>query len=128
MAKHPGGRPTVANEDLVKRAEGYLKAWVKDESQVIPTIEGLAIYLGVARATLYDRPEFADILESIKISQAQGLVQNGLLGKFNPTITKLMLSKHGYIEQTAQDLTTKGKELPAPIFSGNSVPSDDSHS
>jgi hypothetical protein len=112
------GRPTVVTDELLKRAEKYLTEWAKDGTEAIPTIEGLALKIGVARTTLYDRPEFADILEVIKTMQAFLLISNGLKGTFNATITKLMLSKHGYIEQTAQDLTTKGKELPAPILGG----------
>lgn len=126
---HPGGRPTVATKELLARAQKYIDSW-SDRDEAVPTIEGLAMDLDIARATLYDRPEFADILEQIKTAQAHMLVQQGLKGNFNSTITKLMLSKHGYIEQTSQDITTKGKELPAPILGGSSmsVPSDNSDS
>src|SRR5690349_17952968 len=64
----------------------------------LPTVEGLAVHLCVARATIYrcreDHPEFRDILEQILALQASMLIQNGLKGEFNSTITKLMLSKH----------------------------------
>src|SRR4051812_31303790 len=73
------------------------------EKQFLPTIEGLAVHLGVSRQTLYDwsdeksvryQPEFSDILEQLMAAQASQLVQNGLVNNYNPTITKLMLTKH----------------------------------
>ena len=40
--------------------------------------------------------EFSDALSMIHTSQEAGLLNNGLTGKFNAHITKLVLSKHGY--------------------------------
>lgn len=39
--KHPGGRPTVANPEVLEKAWAYLdtRIWEKDEA--IPTVEGL---------------------------------------------------------------------------------------
>lgn len=75
----------------------------------------MAVFLGVNRSTLYlwaeKYPEFSDILEQAMARQAQALIENGLTGAFNSTITKLMLTKHGYTDR--QDVTTAGKELPA---------------
>ena len=68
--------------------------------EVIPTIEGLSVYLNVSRSTVYkwkgDNAEFSDILEDLMARQAKELFSNGLTGDFNPTITKLILTKHGY--------------------------------
>jgi hypothetical protein len=87
---------------------------------LLPTIERLALTLGVHRDTLQEwekvSPEFSVILERLRASQADKLLQNGLANRWNSTITKLVLSKHGYVEKQATDLTTNGKELPAPIL------------
>jgi DNA-packaging protein gp3 len=89
--KHPAG---VASYIELCKQQSYL-----------PTLEGLAVRLGVARQTLYDwgtagseryQLHFPDILEQLTAAQASQLVQNGLINNYNPTITKLMLTKHGY--------------------------------
>ena len=51
-----------------------LYAWAKDEN----------------------KREFSDILDQINTKQECVLLDNGLTGKFNASITKLMLGKHGY--------------------------------
>lgn len=79
----------------------------------IPTIEGLAAFMKVGRNTIYEwakvYPDFRDIIEQLQTQQAQTLLENGLTGQFNSTITKLMLGKHGYKDQT--DLTTNNKDI-----------------
>lgn len=81
----------------------------------LPTFEGLAIHLGVHRDTLYDwdkkYSEFSDIIERLKQFQAHRLINNGLSGKYNHTIAKLILSKHGYADKQEIDHTTAGKPM-----------------
>lgn len=81
----------------------------------LPTFEGLAIHLGVHRDTLYDwetkYAEFSDILERLKQFQAKSLINKGLSGKYNPTIAKLILSKHGYADKQEIDHTSGGRAL-----------------
>jgi len=95
---------------MLEKAEEYLLTWV-DKGQVIPSIEGLALHLGISRSILYDRKEFSDILERLRQAQALVLFTQGLSKNFDSTLTKLMLSKHGYIEKSAQDITSKGESL-----------------
>lgn len=114
----PAGRPTVATPEMVERAWTYLtdkkRGWQSDE--VIPTVEGLAVYLGISKETLYARDQFSDVLKAVKALQGKKLINGSLSGKLNPLISKMMLSsKHDYVEKSAQDLTTKGKELPALV-------------
>jgi hypothetical protein len=100
------GRPTIYEALTVAKA---VKAYVekRQAKRYIPTIEGLAVHLGVSRDTLYEwedkYPDFSDILEQLRAAQADQLIQNGLIGYFNSTITKLMLTKHGYADR--QELT-----------------------
>lgn len=83
----------------------------------LPTIEGLASFLGVNKTTLYewekDHPEFSNALDQIRQEQAQRLINNGLSGDYNSTIAKLILSSnHGMRERVDSDLTSNGKPIP----------------
>ena len=64
----------------------------------LPTIEGLAVEIGVGRKTLYRwaeaHEEFRHTLDVLLSLQGSMLIQNGLKGEYNPTITKLMLSSN----------------------------------
>jgi hypothetical protein len=143
-------RPTKLTKALIAKAKKYNYV---DDGDAIPTVEGFALYLGINRDTVYSwrelpqakgdalqvalaeflekqklHQEFSDIVNDLLASQSRLLIHNGLVGNFNANITKLILSgKHGYVEQTKQDLTTNGKDLPTPILGGVSVHSDDSN-
>lgn len=69
----------------------------------LPTIEGLARYLNIARSTLYlwqkEDGEFSDIIEDLQVEQVDRLINMGLQGAYNPTIAKVLLSKHNYTEK-----------------------------
>lgn len=128
------GRPSKLTASLVAKAKKY--DYTAD-GDLIPTIEGLALYLNVSRSSVYLWTEdesdlgkqFSDIVNRYLAQQSKLLITNGLAGKFNANITKLILSgKHGYVEQTKQDLTTNGKDLPTPILGGVSVRTNDSDS
>ncbi len=95
----------------------------------LPSIEGLALYLHVHKDTLYEwekiHPEFSDVLGDIRAKQADRLISNGLSGDYNPTIAKLLLTKHGYSDK--QEITgADGKDLiPTPILGNLNVHTDD---
>ena len=96
------GQPTKYNKEVLAKANVYLNEWQK-EGDMIPSIEALAPYLGVSRATLYNwedkHDEFLDILDEIMAIQKRTLLNNGLSGDFNSNITKLALGKHGLSEK-----------------------------
>lgn len=117
----PAGRPTDYSEDMLEKAKEYLGK-CHDETQEkgikvnLPTIEGLARFLGVNKTTLYEweekHEEFSNVLDAIRYEQAQRLIDNGLSGAYNPTIAKLLLSsKHGYVEKQETDMTTGGEKI-----------------
>ena len=124
--KHAGGRPTdYLGEETIKLVREYIdsckdeivprlkqengeKGYVMYENRLrvkLPSIEGLAVYLKVARSTIYEwektYSEFSDILDELKARQAEVLLNNGLSGDYNSTITKVILTKHGYVEKNA---------------------------
>jgi hypothetical protein len=130
--KHPGGRPLTYSKDIIKKAKEYVDKCEDEEYERIrtegpasttyelklkvnlPTIEGLALYLEVNRDTIYDwerkYKEFSDILGKLRAKQAKCLIDNGLSGDYNPTIAKVLLTKHGYRE--GSELTGKdGKDI-----------------
>lgn len=105
MSKAQRGRPTVITDELLNKAEKY----IFDDGfilahDVVPSVAGLACFLGIGRRTIYDhQDEFSHILEAIEQKQEKMLINHGLLGEFNGTITKLMMTKHGYSDKQEVD-------------------------
>jgi len=125
-------RPTDYNNSILVRARKYL-AQAEDEEQQqltglsvkgtelyknklrvnLPSIEGLALYLGIDRSTIYDwesqedKGEFSNIIGELRAKQARELINKGLSGDYNPTIAKVLLSKHGYKEEKDINLAEK---------------------
>lgn len=123
---HPGGRPTDYSKDMLVKANEYIDSCIDsdieentEESQEpqahggtlqrkrkndikvkLPTRGGLARYLGVSRDTLYEwakvHEEFSYIMEILGSEQEDRLINMGLSGAYNPTIAKVLLTKHGY--------------------------------
>lgn len=114
------GRPTKYSDETVALTKSYLAQFYGKEyealranelaDEVIPSMEGLAKYLNVGRRTLYDwkdeegKEDFSHILDELQGRQAQLLINQGLSGKFNAQITKLVLGKHGYSEKVDANL------------------------
>lgn len=138
MDENNVGRPTEYNDQILVRARAYLDLCQDSDRKIdeelepqphggslkrsrenildvkIPTKGGLARYLGVHRDTLYAwskvYPEFSDIMEAVGAEQEDRLINKGLSGAYNPTIAKVLLTKHGYREGI--DQTTNDKDLP----------------
>lgn len=117
------GRPTDYNEQTVAKCYEYLEGRQDTSEDIVtgqsekgfttykqkvtvklPTIEGLAVYIGVHKDTVFEwdkiHPEFSDFLNILRGQQAERLIDNGLSGDYNPIIAKMLLSKHGYTEKT----------------------------
>lgn len=114
------GRPIEYEHSYAVKAEKYLeecqdgyhrvlqsqnkkrKIYTKKFQVKLPNIGGLAVYLNIARSTIYEwaqkYQDFSDILEKILAEQESRLISNGLSGEYAPTITKVMMTKHGYRE------------------------------
>lgn len=115
------GRPTKYNKEVIRKCWEYLYIVrpSKDEhghlDEVIPSIEGLSLHIDVQRSTIYEwmqeepKSEFSDIVGKILAKQGKTLVNKGATGDFNPTISKLLLSKHKYRESI--DVTSDEKPL-----------------
>lgn len=88
---------------MLDRAARYADQCIAE----LPTREGPGLYLDIDRTTLYawaeiDTPmgkEFSHIFDRVMQIQAHRLINGGLYGRFNATITKLMLAKHDYVDR-----------------------------
>lgn len=123
--RKPFGRPTVYNDETLDKCLAYIELWTdpeivdthkvngKDENiykttpSIVPSVAGLAVHMMIHRSTIYEwkyrKDDFSDILEYLMAVQNGILVNGGLSGSLNSTITKLMLTKHGLSDK--QDLT-----------------------
>ena len=108
--KNPVGRPNTTAQEQTERnetAKKYVFGGWQDVGDVVPSIAGLACFMGVTRETIYawrDKDSaFSDILNSVMALQERGLINGGLAGGFNGPVTKMMLTKHGYSDKIEQD-------------------------
>lgn len=124
------GRPTSLNEELITQSKTYLdECSGVGTNTLLPTIEGLALAVKISRETVYAWEEqgkltenngsllerFSDIVKELRSAQAQKLMQNSLHGRYNPMIAKLLLSKHGYVEKSETDVTSKGEQITGTV-------------
>lgn len=100
------------DDELESRVLDYLKNW-ETLGDKIPTVSGLACELDVSRETVYEwcrkKPWISDILQKLMANQERKLTNGGLGGEFNPVLTKLFLSKHGYHEKQEVEHVDKEK-------------------
>lgn len=102
------GRPTKYNDKMLKKAQDYLDNY--KDSMPVPTVVGLAKACEVATNTVYNWvknghacEKFLRIFTRVEQDQHEELIKHGLLGTFNPAITKMMLTKHGYSDRQEID-------------------------
>lgn len=113
------GRPTKLTDELLAKAEDYVANY-ESYGDPVPTAVGLALEIGVSRSTCYEWAKedgrFSDIFTRVEETQERGLVRGGLEGSYNPAITKMMLTKHGYSDKLEQDHSSKdGSMATQPI-------------
>ena len=118
----PAGRPTLYTKKLVDAAWKYANGGWQEAGDPVPSVAGLACEIGVRRETCHawakdEDKEFSNILGEIAAIQERYLVKGGLGGDFNPSITKMMMTKHGYSDRVEQDLTTSdGSMRPTTVI------------
>lgn len=112
MEKRSVGRPSDYTDEKLALARLYLEGGWEEQGDAVPQVAGLALAMGVDRSTVYDwasqedKEEFSHIFTRIQALQERGLINNGLKGSFNPAITKMMLTKHGYSDKQEVDHST----------------------
>ena len=99
--KHPGGRPTKYTPEVIRKAKDYIENY-ESYGDVIPSIAGLAVELDLNKETITNwakdknKSEFSRVVTALIQGQERKLLNGGLDSVFNPGITRLILSKHGY--------------------------------
>ena len=93
------GRPTKYSTKIPTRALNYTNSCLK--KGIFPSIEGLAINLGVVTRTIYGwEKEYEDFLhttELLKDIQRDLLIKNGLNGKYSTSFAMFLLKAlHGF--------------------------------
>jgi len=114
----PAGRPTKYSDEILDKAVEYVTLFFDEktipEGEIIPSIEGLALYLEISRPTIYDwkgqegKEEFSYIVEKLLAKQGLILLNGTLTNQLNSTVGKAILSKHGYSEKTEVDQNITG--------------------
>jgi len=83
LVKNKGGRPTKYKPDVFKGIEGYMEKCGK-EQMALPSIEGLAIYLGITSETIRQwakkYKEFSWTIKKIVDKQKKQLMDDGMYG------------------------------------------------
>lgn len=130
-------RPTLYKKEMIGQIDDYLEKCKDNYKEIatkdpkvtkirfrvhIPTLEGFAEYLNTSDDNLKNwgkkHKRFFTAMQKIKAKQKTRLIEMGLSGEYNSTITKLMLSaNHGMSEQVGIDHTTKGDKV-VPILGG----------
>lgn len=105
------GRPTDYSEQIQDQADDYLLTYMEgDNPQTVPTAAGLALYLGISKATVYNwakkYTKFLDTLDRLNAVQEVKLTNGSLTNELNSNISKLMLANHGYSDKTIVDNTS----------------------
>lgn len=121
------GRPTIYTPKAIDKINEYLQE-ATPENMEIPTVEGIALKLGINRDTLYEwakvHPEFSDTLEKLKMLQKKYLINTGIFGgkEINQTIVALLLKvNHDMIETNRTELTGKDGESLVIVKDGSST-------
>jgi hypothetical protein len=109
--KNPGGRTRLLTPELIERAQLYLTEW-ENEGDVIPSIAGLALFLGVSRDSVHtwrhQNELFSDTLAALLAKQERITLNKGLTGDFTAPISKLVLHNHGYSDKAEALNTLQG--------------------
>lgn len=141
-----GGRPrkyeTVEElEEGIRNYIDYIRTQAAAGVHLIPDVEGLALFLGVARSTLFEwqksRPgEFSDTIKNAFTAIAAVKKQLALMGKIPPIVFATDFNNnHGYTQAAQKIDLNVGKqaqELPTaadivqrlPVGNGNTDPAE----
>ena len=110
------GRPLLWTDPQV--LEKLIDNYFDTEKEV--TLSGLAQALGISRKTLYNYEEKDEFLYMIKKARekVETCYEKKIIYGSQPTGTIFALKNMGWADKLETDVTTKGKELPAPILNG----------
>jgi hypothetical protein len=96
------GRPTKYTKSMPRHVAEYTKKSL--EVDKLPTIEGLAVELGIGTRTLYDweteYSDFSQTMDALRDTQRRLLIENGLNGTYSAQFAMFLLrSIHGMVDR-----------------------------
>ncbi len=102
--KSNAGRPSDYTPEIVEKAWAYVNGGWEEVGDPVPSVAGLACEIGIRRVTCHawakdETKEFSNILSAIAEKQERQLLRGGLSNVFNASITKMMMTKHGYSDK-----------------------------
>ena len=103
------GRPTKYDETIIPKTIDYMNNY-DDYHDVFPSVEGLAVALGVGRKTIYRweedprKEDFRHTLDALRTQGIRVLFNKGLKNEANAMMCKLALGNHGITEKIQTDL------------------------
>ena len=87
------GRPSKFSSKMVKKAENYLQNCIENDE--LPTIEKLALVLGISTRTCYkyrdEHDTFMQTVERLQCLQIDQLIQKGLTGAYKASMAIFLL-------------------------------------
>ena len=105
-------RPTKYSQRMFDEAQDYIDNYSR-HGHAIPSAVGLCKVLGVSRSTIYkwgdEYEAFSDVLDALHERQELVVVNKSITGDYNSTISKLILTKHGYSDGTDSDVNFNGQ-------------------
>ena len=121
IQKHAGGRPTKYTPDIFPKIEEYLSMCGREQTK-LPSVEGLALFLGVNKTTIFEwdkkYPEFSNYIKKVANKQKEQLMDDGMYGgkEVNASMAIFLLKAiHGLKEA---DPTTLVQVNVSPILGG----------
>ena len=96
LVKRKIGRPTKYTPEIINELNEYIEEAIPQNMR-IPTVEGIALKLGISKKTLYNwakkNPEFLHALDYLKMKQKECLTEIGIFGgkEINASIVQLLL-------------------------------------
>ena len=103
-------RPSEYKEEYIQVAEEYIKSCSREATE-IPTVEGLALTIGVDADTIgnwgKEYPEFFGTIKELKDKQKNQLMQDGLYGgkEVNQAMAIFLLkANHGMVETDRHEI------------------------
>ena len=105
MARH-----CSCTQEHVEKGMEYVNGGYRNSEygEDLPTSQGLALYMGVCRATPYNwaeqegnpfREEIAWIIDQVQAIQGVKIINGGLTGAYNPAFAGKLVGNHGFSEK-----------------------------
>lgn len=116
-------KPLTETHDVKQSYRGQVFELPVEVTTPLPTFERFALDIGVTMSTMWEwkqvHPEFSNAYAKAQALQEQMIVGNAIMGRYvGPFAQFYLKNKYGYIDKQATDITTNGKDLPAPILGG----------